>query len=77
MGILFSGKMNEKRVSKLLPKYINYAKRNKKEVELVFHPGYLESDEEMMKGIRIDFEKFYYSPWRKVEFDTLKNLKDK
>ena len=77
MGILFSGKMDEKRVSKLLPKYINYAKRNKKEVELVFHPGYLESDEEMMKGIRNDFEKFYYSPWRKVEFDTLKNLKHK
>ena len=41
-GILFSGKMDKKRVGKILPKYIELAQKQGRDVEVLFHPGYLE-----------------------------------
>ncbi len=74
-GVMFSGKMRKDFVEKLLPKYLKMAKKNNKDVEIGFHPGYLENGEEILKGCRKSFSKFYFSPWRKIEFDTLINLK--
>ena len=67
MGILFSGKMDELRVKKLLKKY-------PENVELVFHPGFLDKGDEMLKGARAGFEKFYFSRGRKIEYHTLLNF---
>ena len=74
MGIMFSGKLNEARIKKLLPHYLKLAKRKNRDVEIGFHPGYLKSGEKLIDGIRRDFQKFYYSPWRNTEYNTLLNF---
>ena len=75
MGIMFSGKLNEKRINKLLPQYLKLAKKYKKDIEIGFHPGYIKDGEKLIEGIRQDFRKFYFSPWRNIECDTLINFK--
>ena len=67
MGILFSGQLSEDKINKLLPHYMN----QNKNIEIVFHPGYLERGESLIDGCQPSFEKFYYSKWRRVEFNTL------
>lgn len=71
MGILFSGQLSEDKINKLLPHYMN----QNKNIEIVFHPGYLERGESLIDGCRPDFEKFYYSKWRRVEYNTLINFR--
>ena len=71
MGILFSGQLSEDKINKLLPHYMN----QNKNIEIVFHPGYLERGESLIDGCRPDFEKFYYSKWRRVEYNTLINIR--
>ena len=74
MGILFSGKLNEARIRKLLPHYLKLAKKHNKNIEIGFHPGYVKSGEKLLDGSRQDFSKFYYSPWRNTEYNTLLNF---
>ena len=71
-GILFSGNMDEKRVKKVLPHYIALAEKKCKDIEILFHPGYLEKDE---LAENIKFDNFYYSNGRKKEYYTAMNLK--
>ena len=73
MGALFSGHLTEEKIRKLLPQYLKVAQRQKKDVEIALHPGYLEAGEHLMAGCQPSFEKFYFSPWRKKEYDTLLN----
>jgi len=68
MGILFSGKMDENRVRKILPKYKKMAEKDGGDIELLFHPGYLEKKPDFRDNIV--FEKFYLSKNRKTEFDS-------
>ena len=75
MGILFSGKLNEARIRKLLPHYLKLANKYNKNIEIGFHPGYVKSGEKLLDGSRQDFSKFYYSPWRNIEHETLINFK--
>ena len=73
MGIMFSGQLTEDKINKLLP----YYKKQNENIEIAFHPGYLESGESLIDGFRKDFKKFYYSKWRRIEYDTLlKFMKD-
>ena len=74
MGVLFSGKMTEKRILKTLPHYLKLAEKHHKDIEVTLHPGYTDSSN-MMAGCRKGFLKFYLSKWRKTEYDTLLNLK--
>ena len=74
MGILFSGKLNEARIRKLLPHYLKLANKYNKNIEIGFHPGYVKSEEKLIDGNRQDFSKFYYSPWRNTEYNTLLNF---
>lgn len=71
-GILFSGKMDEKRVDKVLPEYIKMAEKNGKDIEILFHPGYLGKTELDLKNIA--FKKFYMSENRKTEFDSVMKI---
>ena len=71
LGIIFSGKLTEEKINKLLPYYQKYTK----DIEMGFHPGYLENNETLIDGCKPSFEKFYYSDWRKKEYDALINLK--
>lgn len=74
-GILFSGKMDEKRVKKILPKYKKLAEKNSRDIEVLFHPGYLEESEIDFKNIT--FEKFYLSENRKTEFDSVMKISER
>ena len=75
IGVLFSGSVTEEKINKILPRYLNLAKKHGKAVEIGIHPGYLNEGEEVMDGCRTGFKKFYLSPWRKKEYETLINLK--
>lgn len=76
-GILFSGKMDEKRVSKILPKYIKIAEKKKMDIEVLFHPGYLEKNKPDFKEKNIVFEKFYLSENRRTEFDSVMKISER
>lgn len=71
LGILFSGKVDEKRVTKILPKYIKKAEKSGKDIEVLFHPGFLGEEQLNFKEKNIVFEKFYLSENRKVEYDSI------
>lgn len=74
MGIMFSGQLNEARVKKLLPHYLKLAEKENRDIEIGFHPGYVNGEENLIDGNRPDFRKFYYSPWRNTEYNTLLNF---
>ena len=46
-----------------------------KNIEIGFHPGYIKDGEKLLDGSRQDFRKFYFSPWRNIEHETLINFK--
>ena len=71
MGILFSGQLTEDKINKLLP----YYKKQNENIEIAFHPGYLEREEPLIDGFRPGFKKFYYSKWRREEYNTLINFR--
>ena len=73
MGVMFSGKMTHERVKKLLPHYLHLSEKNKRSIEVAFHPGYAGDDLELISGCREDFKKFYCSPWRNLEYQALMN----
>ena len=73
MGVMLSGKLNENCVKKLLKHYIRLSEKNERNIEVAFHPGYAADDMELIAGSREDFKKFYCSPWRNAEYETLMN----
>ena len=76
-GILFSGKMDEKRVNKILPKYMKIAEKDGRDIEVLFHPGYLDISEIDFKDKSIVFEKFYLSENRKTEFNSVMKISER
>lgn len=75
MGVLFSGNMDKKRVSRVLEEYKRIAEKKKCDIEILFHPGYVKPGEPVMDEKKAGFNNFYYSAGRITEFDTLKSLK--
>ena len=76
-GILFSGKMDEKRVRKILSKYIKSAEKKGRDIEVLFHPGYLKKNEVDFESKNVAFKHFYLSENRKVEYDAAKKLSER
>ena len=70
MGVLFSGKVTEDRVKKVLPHY----NKQSENIEIALHPGYLERGDPLIEECRQGFKKFYYSKWRREEYNTLIKL---
>ena len=75
LGVMFSGKVTCERIKKVLPRYLEIAEKQGRDIEIALHPGYLETGESLMDGCRTSFKKFYLSPSRKIEYDTLNNFK--
>ena len=75
MGIMYSGKMTEEKIKKLMPYYLKLADKGGNDIEVTLHPGYVKTGEALMDGYRKSFKHFYVSPWRKKEYDTLTNFK--
>ena len=71
MGVLFSGRLTEDKINKLLPHY----KKQNENIEIAFHAGYVDSEEPLLDGCRQGFKKFYYSKWRREEYNTLINFR--
>ena len=71
MGVMFSGRVTEEKIKKVLPRYMKLAEKHNKNIEIGLHPGYLERDEELMAGCRPGFKAFYASQWRKREYNAL------
>lgn len=69
-GILFSGKMDQKRVEKVLTQYIKLAKKYNRDIEVLFHPGYLDGKEINSQNENVVFSDFYLSQNRKTEFNS-------
>lgn len=69
-GILFSGKMDEKRVKKVLPGFLRLAEKRGRDLEILFHPGYLQKEEADFEEKNIPFQGFYLSPNRRTEFES-------
>jgi len=69
-GILFSGKMDEKRVRKILPSFVKLAERRNMDIEVLFHPGFIDGSIPDFKSKNIVFNKFYLSENRKTEFNS-------
>ena len=74
-GVMFSGNLNETVIKKLLPRYLKLSEKYNRDIEIGFHPGYIKKEEALICGSRKSFGKFYYSPKRKTEYDTLLKLK--
>lgn len=75
MGILFSGRMDFDRVDKILEKYKTIASKNDADIEILFHPGYTNTDENLPDAVRGDFKKFYLSDNRRLEYDSILKIK--
>ena len=73
MGVMLSGKLTDHGVKKLLKHYLYFSEKKKRDIEVAFHPGYVGEDLALIDGSRKDFKKFYLSPWRMMEFETLMN----
>ncbi len=73
-GILFSGKMDEERVNKILPKYIKMAEKDGRDIEVLFHPGYIDRQGFDLNEKNIIFDGFYYSEDRRTEFDSVMKI---
>lgn len=76
-GILFSGKMDDKRVNKVLPEYIKMAKKKECDIEVLFHPGYLVENETDFNNKNVVFKDFYFSENRKTEFDSVAKISER
>ena len=76
-GILFSGKMDEKRVSRILSEYKELASKDGKDIEVLFHPGYMDADKDRINHKSIVFKEFYLSKNRKTEFDSVIKISER
>lgn len=76
LGILFSGEMDAKRVGKVLPEYIKLAEKDGRDIEVLFHPGFLETDDPDFENKNIVFRDFYLSKNRKTEFDSVMKISE-
>lgn len=73
-GILMSGKMDEDRVKKLMPKMVQTAEKKGRILEILFHPGTASADELGEEFCNKSANKFYTSTGRHIEYDCVLSL---
>ena len=73
-GMTFTTRMFEPRVRRLLPSFLRLARGEGRDLELMFHPGYLGGEEELWDE---GFASFHLSEDRKKEGQTILSLKEK
>lgn len=73
-GILLSGGMDLHRVRRLLPDFQKIADRKNLPLEILCHPGGVQSPESLMDTGNIDCVRFYTSEGRKREKEMLMNI---
>ena len=73
-GILFTCEMKWDVVQELLPKYLSIAEKKHKKLELMFHPGNLEANYELLDNRSKELAEFYMSDNRFKEAECLRQL---
>lgn len=74
-GVYYSGRMDG-RVAAVLPVFEKKAKTCGRTVEVLFHPGMMHSNELTDEFTKKGFNDFHLSACRKIEFDTIRRLKN-
>lgn len=74
-GLFFTCEMKWDVVKVLLPKYKAYAKKQDRDLELMFHPGAVVDEAELLDASNIELKEFYASSNREDEKRTLMTLK--
>lgn len=74
-GIFYTCEMKREMVETLLPAYEGYADSKDEELELMFHPGSLTAEYELLDVRRKELAAFYMSDNRFYEAECLKQLK--
>lgn len=73
-GIFFTCEMKKDVVETLLPKYREYAQKREKNLELMFHPGNLTKQSELLDMRSKELEEFYMSDNRLAEAECLRGI---
>lgn len=73
-GIMFSGDMNYERMTALLPRYYQLARKKHCGIEVLFHSGYTNPGEPLFDPRKKEFHSFYLSEGRRREYDALMKL---
>lgn len=74
-GVYYSGRM-DRRITSALPVFEKKANACGKTVEVLFHPGMMHSNELTDEFTKKGFNDFHLSAYRKIEFDTVRRLKN-
>jgi hypothetical protein len=74
-GMFYTCEMKYDVVEHLLDSYISYARENNRDLELMFHPGNLEAEYELLDADSRELKEFYMSDNRFYEAQCLRNLK--
>jgi predicted glycoside hydrolase/deacetylase ChbG (UPF0249 family) len=74
-GIFYTGEMRYDIVKGLLDSYVAYAKKRNNDLELMFHPGNLDSEYELLDAESEELKEFYLSENRFYEAQCLRDLK--
>ena len=74
-GLLMSGNMDMRRISELFSYMVKYAEKKKTRLEILFHPGRMRKEEISGEYRKKGFLRFYLSPDRNVERESLYSLK--
>ena len=75
-GVIMSGKMDSKRVKKLMMRMRQKAEKKGRVLEILFHPGSAEEDEMGEEFCNKDANKFYISKERHMEYECVFLLHD-
>lgn len=76
-GVALSGAINENRMETLLPSLIKTAQRRHMDLEVLMHPGGVDTRSECPDPEKKGFCEFYLSPCRKTENAVFHSLKDR
>jgi hypothetical protein len=74
-GIFYTCEMKYDVVKLLLDSYVSFAEKNNRDLELMFHPGNLEAEYELLDVDSRELKEFYMSDNRFYEAQCLRDLK--
>jgi predicted glycoside hydrolase/deacetylase ChbG (UPF0249 family) len=73
-GIFYTCEMKYDVVKRLLDSYVSFAEKNNRDLELMFHPGNLEAEYELLDVDSRELKEFYMSDNRFYEAQCLREL---
>jgi hypothetical protein len=74
-GIFYTCEMKYDVVKRLLDSYVSFARKSNRDLELMFHPGNLDAEYELLDAGSRELKEFYMSDKRFYEAQCLRDLK--